>query len=541
MLMIATTIPTVESLKNSSIKIMVPNTPLTSTTSNWTETQKLLALDGATDDEFSSSVSLDGDTAIIGAPFDDDNGIDSGSVYVFTRTGSTWTQQAKLLASDGAADDRFGWSVSLDDNTVLIGAIWDDDNGGNSGSAYVYTRTGSTWTQQEKLLASDGSEHDSFANSVSLNSDTALIGTYLDDDNGDASGSVYVFKRIGTTWTQQAKLLASDNAQGDLFGKSVSIYGETALIGAVQDDDNGAESGSAYVFTCAGTSWTQQAKLLASDGTPGDAFGYSVSLYGETALIGANYKTSGTGATYVFTRTGNTWTQQAKLIASDGDSGDNFGKSVSYFADTALIGALNHDDGNNSGSAYMFTRTGTTWTEQQKLLAADGTAGDWFGWSVSLNINTCLIGAVWDDDNGGNSGSAYVFTKESENQPPNPPTIDGPASGKKGVSYNYNFVTVDPEGDDVYYWINWSDGSPATEWIGPYPSGQLVIISHTFSQKGTFIIICQAKDAHNALSDWGTLSVTMPCSYIIPFQQFWERLFERFPHAFPLLKHLMGY
>ena len=295
MLLISTVVPAVESLKNSTINPTVPSPPLSSMAVNWTEIQKLLASDGAASDYFGYSVSLDGDTALIGAYDDDDNGDDSGSAYVFTRTGTTWTQQAKLLASDGAAGDHFGSSVSLSGDTALIGAIGDDDNGVDSGSAYVFTRTGTTWTQQAKLLASDGAAEDYFGCSVSLDRVTPpsseqsmmmttetilvlrtcspapappghsrqnsspqtaqqmiiLVVLFLllvtppssehhgDDDNGDQSGSAYVFTRTGTTWTQQAKLLASDGAAGDYFGCSVSLAGDTALIGADGDDDNG--------------------------------------------------------------------------------------------------------------------------------------------------------------------------------------------------------------------------------------------------------------------------------------------------------------
>jgi hypothetical protein len=413
MLLIATAVPTVESLKNSAMNTTVPSTPLTSMAANWTEKQNLLASDAASGDYFGGSVSLDVDTALIGARYDDDNGVSSGSAYVFIRTGTTWTQQAKLLASDGAADDQFGWSVSLSGDTALIGAAWDDDNGASSGSGYVFTRTGTTWTQQAKLLASDGTAQDRFGGSVSLSGDTALIGAAWDDDNGVDSGSAYVFTRTSTTWTQQAKLLASDAAADDLFGWSVSLDGNTAFISAYKDDDNGVDSGSAYVFTRTSTTWTQQAKLLASDAAAGDFFSFSVSLSGDTALIGAAWdddKGVDSGSVYVFTRTSTTWTQQAKLLASDAAAGDYFGVSVSLDGDTALIGAYKDDDkGVDSGSAYVFIRTGTTWTLQQKLLASDGTAEDYFGWSVSLSGDTALIGAPLAGNNG--AGSAYVFTR----------------------------------------------------------------------------------------------------------------------------------
>jgi len=277
-----------------------------------------------------------------------------------------------------------------------------------------YSNMETSWNEMQKLLDSEGTLNDFFGFSVSLDGNTALIGAMQDDDNGVYSGSAFVFIRTGTIWTLQQKLLASDGATNDYFGYSVSLSGDTALISAAYDDDNGAESGSAYVFSRNGTTWMQQAKLLASDGVADEVFGISVSLNRDTALIGSLGNDNGTGSVYVFTHNGTTWTPQAKLLASDGAVEDNFGESVSLNGDVALIGAVQDDDnGANSGSAYVFTRNGTNWTQQQKLLALDGAANDWFGGSVSLDGDTALIGAIGDDDNGANSGSAYIFTKES--------------------------------------------------------------------------------------------------------------------------------
>jgi hypothetical protein len=360
MLMIATAIPAVTSIKISATHTTIPNHPQARMGDVWTQEQKLIPSEGAANDQLASIVVVDGDTALIGVYLDDDNGVDSGCAYVFTRSGTTWTQQATLLPSDGAAGDYFGYCLSLKGDTAVIGAIHDDDNGADSGSAYVFTRTGTTWTQQQKLLASDGAAGDQFGFYVSLDGNTCLISANWDNDNGNKSGSVYVFVRDGTTWTQQAKLLASDGQAGDRFSVG-TLSGDTAVIGAFYDDDNGIDSGSAYVFTRTGTTWTQQAKLLPSDGAAGDLFsGYSFSLSGNTTIIGS----------------------------PDDD-----------------------DKGTNSGSAYVFTRTGTTWTQQQKLLASDGAAGDQFGTSTCVDGDTAVITAPYDDDSGLNSGSAYVFTK----------------------------------------------------------------------------------------------------------------------------------
>jgi len=223
------------------------------------EEQKLLASDGAADDRFGDSVSISGNVALVGAELDDDKGTDSGSAYVFRWSGGSWVEEQKLLASDGAADDRFGSSVSISGNVALVGAELDDDKGTDSGSAYVFRWNGSSWLEEQKLLASDGAGSDYFGSSVSISGNVALVGAYLDDDNGTYSGSAYVFRWNGSSWVEEQKLLASDGAADDRFGDSVSISGDMALVGAFWDDDNGTDSGSAYVFEIADTTTPKKA------------------------------------------------------------------------------------------------------------------------------------------------------------------------------------------------------------------------------------------------------------------------------------------
>ena len=416
MLLIATAIPAVGSIKISTINATALSSPLASLAGVWTEEQKLLASDGIAEAGFGCCAALDGDTLFIGACQDDDNGHFSGSAYVFIRTGTTWTFQAKLLPSDGAAEEQFGESVALKGNTAIIGAWYDNDNGLHSGSAYVFTRTGTTWTQQQKLLPADGVTDAQFGINLDFDGNTALIGANRDDDNGIRSGSAYVYTTDGTTWTQQAKLIANDGNPEERFGIDVALEGDTALIGS-ESSDQGDYSGSVYVFTRSGTTWTLQQKIIPSDGAALDWFGFAISISGDTALFAASQDDDlggSSGSAYVYIRNGTTWIQQAKLHASDGAANDHFSEqAVALDGDTALIGAFkDRDNGLDSGSAYVFTRTGTTWTQQQKLLPSDGAKGDFFSyWAVDLQGNTALIGAWGDDDNGNDSGSAYVFTK----------------------------------------------------------------------------------------------------------------------------------
>ena len=323
----------------------------------------------------------------------------------------TDTEVAKLLANDPSIGDLFGWSVAVDGNTAVIGAVLDDDNGPESGSAYVFTRQAGVWTLQQKLTASDGSIYEEFGSSVAVDGDTIVIGAInalYDDENSSGPGSAYVFTRTEGVWTEQAKLIASDGAAEDFFGISVAISGDTAMIGAFGDDDNGVDSGSAYVFSRLTGIWSEQAKLKAYDEVEADGFGFSVAVAGDSAVIGA----PGANASYVFNRNAGVWIQQVKLSASDGAVGDFFGISVAVDSDTAVIGAFgDSDNGFGTGSAYVFTSTQGVWTEQAKLTASDGAAEDYFGFSVALDGNTAVIGTYGDDDNGMDSGSAYVFTR----------------------------------------------------------------------------------------------------------------------------------
>ena len=375
---------------------------------------KITASDGAAVDAFGYSVSISGDYAVVGAFLDDDSGSSSGSAYIFKRVGESWAQEAKLLPADGAASDKFGRSVSISGDYAVVGAFFDSDNGIASGSAYVFKRTGASWAQEAKLLPSDGAISDVFGISVSISGDYAVVGASGDDDNGSASGSAYVFKRSGTSWAQETKLLPSDAATGDFFGKSVSISGDYAVVGAQEDDDNGTNSGSAYVFKRAGASWAQETKLLPSDGATIDVFGISVSISGDYAVVGAHRDSdngSFSGSAYVFKRTDVTWTQEAKLLPSDGAADDQFGISVSISGDYAVVGAQENDDnGSNSGSAYLFKRSDTIWTQEAKLLASDGAAADEFGRSVSISGDYAVVGAWRDNDNGTDAGSAYLYS-----------------------------------------------------------------------------------------------------------------------------------
>ena len=363
---------------------------------------KLTAPDGSEEDFFGFSVALSDNLALIGASGDDDNGEASGSAYLFDTTTGSLLQ--KLTAPDGSAEDFFGDSVALRDNLALIGASGDDDNGEDSGSAYLFDTT--TGSLLQKLTAPDGSEGDFFGLSVALRDNLALIGAIGDDDNGEFTGSTYLFDTTAGSLLQ--KFTSPDGSEGDFFGFSVALRNNLALIGAPGDQENGEFSGSTYLFDTTTGSLLQ--KLTAPDGSEGDAFGFSVALRDNLALIGApgdqeNGELS--GSTYLFDTITGSLLQ--KLTAPDGSESDRFGLSVALRDNLTLIGAPGDDDnGELSGSTYLFETT--TGSLLQKFTAPDGSEGDFFGGSVALRDNLALIGSPRDDDNGDSSGSAYLFT-----------------------------------------------------------------------------------------------------------------------------------
>ncbi len=442
-------------------------------------------------DHFGWSVAVSGDIVVVGAYQEDSSttgvnsspnelATDAGAAYVFVRSGSTWSQQAYLKASQVNAGDKFGWSVAVSGDTVVVGAIYEDSSttGVNSspnelatdaGAAYVFVRSGSTWSQQAYLKASQVTGYDQFGYSVAVSGDTVVVGAPNEDSSttginstpdelASYSGAAYVFERSGSSWNQQAYLKASQVNAGDFFGWSVAVSGNTVVVGAWFEDssttgvnstpnEGASAAGAAYVFVRSGSTWSQQAYLKASQVNGGDWFGNSVAVSGDTVVVGVPNEASSTmgvnstpnelatdaGAAYVFVRSGSTWSQQAYLKASQVNAGDVFGWSVAVSGDTVVVGAIYEDSsttGVNStpnesaesaGAAYVFVRSSSTWSQQTYLKASQVNEFDEFGWSVAVSGNTVVVGARFEDSSttGVNStpnelaseaGAAYIFT-----------------------------------------------------------------------------------------------------------------------------------
>jgi hypothetical protein len=311
----------------------------------------------------------------------------------------------------------------MDGETVLVGAPGVDDAGPESGAAYVFVQVGDEWIQQARFIGDDIGIFDRFGSAVAVHENTAIIGAHGKDEVGTDSGAAYVFVRNGASWTQQAKLTHQGAVPGDLFGFAVSVYGDNAVVGAHQSDAAGPDSGAAYFFTRNRGRWTQDILLVPNDISIGDAFGYAVNLTKGAAIIGApkeDRHLDNVGAAYVFVETRNAWVQQAKLGASDADTGDEFGSAVAIYEDTVIVGAWkdNHalvDPHENpalqldKGSAYSFLRDGLSWVEKRRIEAAYTRQADLFGASVAIKGAFAIVGASGSDNAGDNSGSAFIF------------------------------------------------------------------------------------------------------------------------------------
>ena len=398
---------------------------------------KVTAFDGGVFQNHGRAVAISGDTALVGAHWDNDQGTQSGSAYVYQREPGlegSWVFAQKLLASDGGGSEHFGRSVAIDGNTIMVGALnhLHDADGGN-GAVYVfkYDPDTSRWIERQELVASDGAIGDGFGVSVSISGDVALIGAPSDDDDGFASGSVYVFRFDPKTsqWIEGQKLTASDAMTSDGFGGSVALAGDLAVIGTPGQDGVEEETGAAYVFRFDSDSatWIEQAKVFASDGTVLDRFGWSVAVSPDSigvAIVGA--RLDGAGSAYVFRYDpkSSTWFEEQKLVPSGG-SPEQFGRAVAMDGDTALIGSPFADAvGYSSGAAYVFRYDGDTsqWSQADMLVPDPGPWTAWFGFSVALDGDRAVCGAHGEDQQ---RGAAYMYNLAPNCNCPQDLDLDG--------------------------------------------------------------------------------------------------------------------
>ena len=421
----------------------------------WTQTQEVTETSTGFTPEFGVSVALHGTIAMVGAQQQKvgDNE-DQGAVFVFDNIDGTWTMTQEITATDGGSGDTFGSAIAFDGTTAVIGAYGAMIDGAPLGAAYVFTLADGTWTQTQKLTADDSDPAGllNFGFSVGLSGSTILVGADAATFGAnDFQGAVYVFNETGGTWTQTQKFSGDDAGVGDIFGISLAFDGTNAVVGAYAQNQG---TGAAYVFANSGGTFTQTQKLVASDAATVAYFGGAVALSGSTILIGSFSASPGgvdsQGAAYIFTNTGGIWTQTQELFADDGVASDQFGRALALDGTTALIDAPGAagPEGPNAGTAYgavyVFDGSGGTWTQTQKLYANDGQRGAQFGWPVTLDGDTALMGSyLWTSPQGQTQGSAYFF--EFGSTPPPTYTIGGTVSGLAGSG----LVLQQNGGDDL--------------------------------------------------------------------------------------------
>lgn len=386
---------------------------------------KTIASDREAGDYFGRSVAIDGDTIVVGAWKDDDLGENSGSAYIYKWNGSIWTE-TKLIASDGEKGDIFGANVAISGERIVAGASFDDDNGEFSGSVYIYEWVGSAWVET-KLIASDGKAEDYFGYGLAISGERIVVGAsnYKVDD---ASGSAYIYDWDGNNWVE-TKITANDGSAGDFFGDNIATDGDIIVVGAPHDDDNGEDSGSAYIYKWDGSVWIET-KILATDGKAHDNFGLNVAVSGEVVVIGAPYDDDCgdySGVAYIYKWNGSTWVE-TKLTASDNKEGDRFGSSVAIDGERIIVGAYGCDNKSllyaliepvlgvnvaswfgkareDAGGIYIYKWNGSTWAET-KLTASDNKTGDKFGSSVAIDGERIVVGATDEDHS---AGAIYIY------------------------------------------------------------------------------------------------------------------------------------
>lgn len=326
------------------------------------------------------------------------------------------TTETKITAPNGKPSDLFGFSVALSSDILVVGTPYEDSQALDSGAAYVFVRNNGQWTFEQKLVSPDFDAGLWFGYAVAIDGNKIIIGAPKADGNTLNTGVAYLFIRTNGTWVALPRIAPSSGNAGDMFGQAVDIAGNSILVGSPRADAKGVDSGAAYVFTWNGTSYVEQKKLTPIDPKDGDHFGSAVAMSGETAIVGApdaDVFGADSGAAYAFFREGNLWSQQKKFFPANGKAGDGFGWSVDIDIDTAIIGSpMDDTSAVNAGAAYVFQRTGIAWNSAGFLSPMGLAADDRFGSSVSISGNSIAVGALLDDTAGMNAGSAYIFSRQ---------------------------------------------------------------------------------------------------------------------------------
>jgi hypothetical protein len=377
--------------------------------------QKIFPDDPRTGVFFGRYLDLNDNTAFISAYLDFENGTSSGSLYVFDLNVNKFEQTSKLFPDDGAIEDYFSYSVSSFGNYLITGAHHDSDLGASSGSAYILKKNDDKWDFYQKIVPPDGKEADEFGNTVAMYEDHAVSCAYLDDDKGTNSGSIYTLELLNNNWEITSKIYASDPESQSLFGLTLDLYKNYMITGAPFYNGTKNDIGKAYIFEYNGYEWIEIAALLPDELDDLDQFGSAVKITSDYAFVSSikdDDKADNSGAVYIYTRNfEQKWKLSQKISAPDGSQGDGFGIALEANDSILFVGSYFDDDnGSNSGSVYVYKREGGSWVFSKKITPSDGDESDAFGSSLAFNENGLLVGAYSDDDNGFFSGAVYYFS-----------------------------------------------------------------------------------------------------------------------------------
>jgi hypothetical protein len=405
------------------------------------ETQ-LSVVNSAWDERFGTSAAINGDTAAVGVPGYDDSAGSTGAVEVYVRNANGWSLEQRIVPTNANRGDRFGQAISVDADTLAVSAPGDDTAAADAGAVYVYTRTGSAWSLEQTLTINNAAADDELGKgpAVSVFGDRLAVGAY---EKGNV-GAAFLFERSSNIWTQVHKFSHNANAGG--FGVALAGHADTVVIGASAEENS---TGRAYVYEWDGTTWSESAQLVAGDRQSGDYYGVSVDITGDLAVVGATSEDEGgasAGAAYVYERSAGTWSQAAKLTASDASTADSFGRRVTV--DGVRVGVTAPKQGfsnfDQGGATYLFEQTGSGWVEQQLLVSSDRRAGDRFGSGLALGGQWLFVGANQRGDTGVDAGAAYLFNHDGTNWSETSKLVP-----QTGEEYDIYSGGIDMSGDTV--------------------------------------------------------------------------------------------
>ena len=357
---------------------------------------------------------MNADWIAISANRDEPSGENSGSVYLYRLDENIIVEEQKIFPADGDFNDYFGKSISLYGEWLAISSVYDNDNGNKSGSVYIYHLSNNYWIEYSKIVPIDGLPYDRFGYCLDIYANTLAVGSVFDDDLGENAGSVYIYSLDNNEWVFSQKIYANINNDDNNFGIKLSIYDDIVAVSSINADVDYLNQGLVDIFSLHSDGiWSYDQTILSLSPNNYDYFGISIDVYKNIIAVGAYFDdqiNNNSGAVYLYEKISNNWIPIDNITSIDAYANDNFGLSLSVYDDWLVVGSIDDDNGINSGSAYIYHKENDEYIEKIKILPSDGSEYDEFSSSIYLNENNLIVGSKYDDDMGTDSGSAYLFT-----------------------------------------------------------------------------------------------------------------------------------